>query len=151
LPAFGASTLATITPTQVQAFLAAKREYLAPKTVNHALALLCETLEAAVTWGQLASNPARAVRPVATPRREMRVWTIAAGKNVKYVATQLGHHSAAFTLDRYGHLMDRLPVHPVEWIDDLVFPEGSRLHSICTCTPLWRVRRHAVWCNHHRG
>ncbi len=36
----------------------------------------------------------------------------------------LGHHSAAFTLDTYGHLMDRLPVQPVEWIDDLVFPEG---------------------------
>lgn len=29
-----------------------------------------------------------------------------------------------FTLDTYGHLMDRLPVQPVEWIDDLVFPEG---------------------------
>ena len=49
---------------------------------------------------------------------------IAAGKNVKYIATQMGHHSAAFTLDTYGHLMDRLPVRPVEWIDDLVFPEG---------------------------
>ena len=49
---------------------------------------------------------------------------IAGGKNVKYIATQMGHHSAAFTLDTYGHLMDRLPVQPVEWIDDLVFPEG---------------------------
>ena len=37
----------------------------------------------------------------------------------------MGHHSAAFTLDTYGHLMDRLPVRPVEWIDDLVFPEGA--------------------------
>ena len=43
---------------------------------------------------------------------------------MKYIATQMGHHSAAFTLDTYGHLMDRLPVHPVEWIDDLFFPEG---------------------------
>jgi hypothetical protein len=34
------------------------------------------------------------------------------------------HASAAFTLDTYGHLMGRLPVQPVEWIDDLVFPEG---------------------------
>jgi hypothetical protein len=49
---------------------------------------------------------------------------IAAGKNVKCTATQMGHHSAAFTLDTYGHLMDRLPVEPVERIDDLVFPEG---------------------------
>jgi hypothetical protein len=36
----------------------------------------------------------------------------------------MGHASAAFTLDVYGHLMDRLPVHPVKSIDDLVFPEG---------------------------
>jgi integrase len=62
---------------------------------------------------------------------------IAAGKNVKYIATQMGHHSAAFTLDTYGHLMDRLPVRPVEWIDDLVFPRASRLHLNCTCRPLY--------------
>jgi len=49
---------------------------------------------------------------------------IAAGKHPKYIAAQLGHASAAFTLDVYGHLMDRLPTHPVEWIDELVFPEG---------------------------
>jgi len=49
---------------------------------------------------------------------------IAAGKHPKYIASQIGHASAAFTLDVYGHLMDRLPVRPVEWIDDLVFPEG---------------------------
>jgi hypothetical protein len=34
------------------------------------------------------------------------------------------HASAAFTLDTYGHLMGCLPVQPVEWIDDLVVPEG---------------------------
>src|SRR5437588_4659214 len=50
---------------------------------------------------------------------------IEAGKHPKYISAQMGHHSAAFTLDTYGHLMDRLPVRPVEWIDDLVFPEGA--------------------------
>ena len=49
---------------------------------------------------------------------------IMAGKHPKYISSQMGHASAAFTLDTYGHLMDRLPVRPVEWIDDLVFPEG---------------------------
>ncbi|HLJ60492.1 MAG TPA: site-specific integrase [bacterium] len=49
---------------------------------------------------------------------------IMAGKHPKYIQEQLGHASAGFTLDTYGHLMDRLPVTPVEWIDDLVFPEG---------------------------
>ena len=49
---------------------------------------------------------------------------IMAGKHPKYIADQMGHASAAFTLETYGHLMGRLPVQPVEWIDDLVFPEG---------------------------
>jgi len=50
---------------------------------------------------------------------------IMAGKHPKYISAQMGHHSAAFTLDTYGHLMERLPVQPVEWIDDLIFPEGA--------------------------
>ena len=50
---------------------------------------------------------------------------IKAGKHPKYICAQMGHHSAAFTLDTYGHLMDRLPVQPVQWIDNLVFPEGA--------------------------
>ncbi len=50
---------------------------------------------------------------------------IMAGKHPKYICAQMGHHSAAFTLDTYGHLMDRMPVRPVEWIDDLVFPQGA--------------------------
>ena len=39
----------------------------------------------------------------------------------------MGHDSEAFAFDTCGHLMDRIPVHPVEWIDDLVFPEGTAL------------------------
>ena len=49
---------------------------------------------------------------------------IAAGKNPLYVARQMGHYSAGFTLDTYGHLMESLPKRQVEWIDELVFPEG---------------------------
>jgi integrase-like protein len=49
---------------------------------------------------------------------------IAAGKNPLYIARQMGHYSAGFTLDTYGHLMDWLPKRQVEWIDELVFPEG---------------------------
>ena len=58
---------------------------------------------------------------------------VMAGKHPKYIADQMGHASAAFTLDTYGHLMGRLPVQSVEWIDDLVFPEGfeaaHKLHT----------------------
>ena len=49
---------------------------------------------------------------------------IAAGKNPLYIARQMGHHSAGFTLDTYGHLMESLPKRQVEWIDEIVFPEG---------------------------
>ncbi len=59
---------------------------------------------------------------------------ITASKNPLYIARQMGHYSAGFTLDTYGHLMEALPkrqVEPaetncaeVEWIDELVFPEG---------------------------
>jgi integrase len=49
---------------------------------------------------------------------------IMAGKNPLYVARQMGHYSAGFTLDTYGHLMEALPKRQVEWIDELVFPEG---------------------------
>jgi integrase len=50
---------------------------------------------------------------------------IAAGKNPLYIASQMGHYSAGFTLDTYGHLIDALPRRQVEFIDELVFPEGS--------------------------
>ncbi len=49
---------------------------------------------------------------------------IMAGKNPLYVSRQMGHHSAGFTLDTYGHLMESVPKVQVEWIDELVFPEG---------------------------
>jgi len=282
LPAFGARALTMITPEMIHAYAADELERLAPKTVNHGLPLLREILEAAVEWGRIPSNPTRAVRRVAAPRREMRIWTvgeirkfllaaddrwrplftvalftglrvgeiqamgweggnrpnfttnklevscsyshrakalgrpktersiravdmvpsvrsllrslprtnavifpgvrgsvlsqpdiseafhrtitraelsrirfhdcrhifasllIAAGKNVVYVANQMGHYSPAFTLSTYAHLMDRLPVRPVEWIDDLVFPEG--LESALNL-PLSGAPRGAVACS----
>ncbi len=49
---------------------------------------------------------------------------ITAGKNALYIARQMGHYSAGFTLDTYGHLMEALSRCQVEWIDELVFPEG---------------------------
>jgi integrase len=45
---------------------------------------------------------------------------IAAGKHPKYISTQAGHASAGFTMDRYGHLLEQMTPHPVEWIDDFL-------------------------------
>lgn len=57
---------------------------------------------------------------------------IASGKHPKYIAQQARHHSAGFHLERYGHLIDTLPVTPVEWWDDLLWPAGSGPgHSQC--------------------
>ena len=49
---------------------------------------------------------------------------ITAGRNPLYIARQMGHYSAGFTLDTYGHLMEALSRYQAEWIDELVFPEG---------------------------
>ncbi|HET9002336.1 MAG TPA: site-specific integrase, partial [bacterium] len=71
---------------------------------------------------------------------------VMAGKHPKYIADQMGHASAAFTLDTYGHLMGRLPVQPVEWIDDLVFPEGleAALNLHMFGAPNGAIQGHAV-------
>jgi integrase len=55
---------------------------------------------------------------------------IAAGKNPLYIARQMGHYSAGFTLDTYGHLMEALPRQQAEFINELVFPEGGKLHTL---------------------
>lgn len=70
----------------------------------------------------------------------------AAGKNPLYVTRQMGHYSAGFTLDTYGHLIELLPKRQVEWIDELVFPEGyavalnlhlsDALRSAAPCHPV---------------
>lgn len=52
---------------------------------------------------------------------------IAAGKHPKYIAIQTGHSSAGFTMDRYGSLFETLPITPVEWWDDLLWPGGHRI------------------------
>jgi integrase len=70
----------------------------------------------------LAAN-VRRIRPYDL-RHTFASLLIAAGKNPLYVARQMGHYSAGFTLDTYGHLMDALPRRQVEFIDELVFPEG---------------------------
>jgi len=76
---------------------------------------------------------------------------IAAGKNPLYIARQMGHYSAGFTLDTYGHLMESIPKRQVEWIDEIVFPEGfaaalklhlyDALSSATTCSEVQQGER----------
>jgi integrase len=77
-----------------------------------------------VAWVRtIAAVNVRALRPYDL-RHTFASLLIAVGKNPLYVARQMGHYSAGFTLDTYGHLMDSLPQRQVEWIDEIVFPEG---------------------------
>jgi integrase len=55
---------------------------------------------------------------------------IAAGKHPKYIAAQAGHASAGFTMDRYGTLFETLPIAPVEWCDDLLWPGGHHSGTV---------------------
>ena len=49
---------------------------------------------------------------------------IAAGKHPKYIADAARHRDPGFSLRVYGHLFESLPVTPVEWWDDLLWPKG---------------------------
>lgn len=52
---------------------------------------------------------------------------ICARKHPKNIAQQAGHSSAEFTMDRYGTLSETLPITPVEWWDDLLWPGGHHM------------------------
>ncbi len=71
----------------------------------------------------LEATGVRRIRPYDL-RHTFASLLITAGKNPLYIARQMGHYSAGFTLDTYGHLMEALPKQQVEWIDELVFAEG---------------------------
>ena len=59
-------------------------------------------------------------------RHEFVCLLIAAGRHPKYIAKQARHHSAGFTLDRYGDLFETMPESHVEWWDDLLWPSEAR-------------------------
>src|SRR5579859_1001098 len=71
----------------------------------------------------LKATKVRALRPYDL-RHTYASLLVAAGKHPLYIARQMGHHSAGFTLETYGHLIDAVPKRQVEWIDEIVFPEG---------------------------
>ncbi len=61
------------------------------------------------------------------------------------------HNSAAFTLDIYRHLMDRVSVRPVEWIDDLVFSAGAAAALKLHHTELYRLQPKVTQFNGRNG
>ena len=83
------------------------------------------------TWVKRQWRKAQAAAGIRRPiswhdlRHEFVVLLIAGGKHPKYIAQQARHHSAGFTLDRYGDLFETVLITPVEWIDDLLWPPES--------------------------
>lgn len=53
-------------------------------------------------------------------RHQAASFWIALGKSPKWIAQQLGHASAGFTLDRYGHLFESVETVAGEWPEDLM-------------------------------
>lgn len=49
---------------------------------------------------------------------------IAAGKHPKQIAAWARHTDAGFSMKKYGHLFDSMPITPIEWWDDLLWPTG---------------------------
>jgi hypothetical protein len=76
LPALGARTLASITPTDVRALVRRLTEQLAPSTAHHVHGLLSSILRAAVEDGYLARNPAARTAPRRGSRRPVRPLTL---------------------------------------------------------------------------
>lgn len=61
-------------------------------------------------------------RKIHTLRHSLASLLIEAGEPLPYVQQQLGHHSAAFTLKVYGHLMPRGSRRAVDALDDIQTP-----------------------------
>lgn len=77
LPALGARTLASITPTDVRGLVRRLSEQLAPSTAHHVHGLLSAILRAAVEDGYLARNPAARTAPGRPRRPQVRPLTVA--------------------------------------------------------------------------
>ena len=76
LPHFGTHALSTITLSAVETFRTdALESGLAPKTVNHATALLKQLLDAAVDWGYLPISPIAKLKKLRVPRPSLALWT----------------------------------------------------------------------------
>lgn len=76
-------------------------------------------------WAK-AQRAAGIVHPVSWHdlRHEFVSLLIAAGKHPKYIAAAARHRDPGFSLRTYGHLFDSMPITPVEWWDDLLWPDG---------------------------
>lgn len=109
---------------------------LAAKTVRECHVILRKALGDAVRWGFLQRNMAALADPPSTglppiPMKDLRhthaSLLLAAGKHPKIVSERLGHHSVAFTMDTYAHVLPGMQGDAAEDLSDLIF--GTELNE----------------------
>jgi hypothetical protein len=61
---------------------------------------------------------------------------IEAGEPLTYVQQQLGHHSPAFILGVYGHLLARGDRRAVDWVDDATFRNPGATTAASVSEPI---------------
>ena len=108
--------LTEITPSKIAGFVAwlcdeqAQKRLLSDATVRNIMAPLRACLTTAVREGLIRSNPLGRLRTfrgsASTPSVTCASILFAEGRNAVQVQRWLGHHSAAFTLATYVHLLD---------------------------------------------
>ena len=72
-------------------------------------------------WTPLLRRAGLRYRKPHTLRHTFASMLIEAGEPLNYVQQQLGHHSPAFTLAVYGHLLPRGDRRAVDRLDDVTF------------------------------
>jgi integrase len=70
-------------------------------------------------WRRILTRAQLRYRKVHTLRHTFASLLIQAGEPITYIQTQLGHHSAAFTLTVYGHFVPRAHHRGVDRLDDV--------------------------------
>jgi len=107
-PGIGHFRLSKLTTTHIQRFyngLMKGDKPLTAKTVKNIHGVLHRAPEQAVRLGFIKANPSDNVSLPRVQRAEIKPM---ADDDIKTLQENLGHHTAAFTLNVYGHVSDKM-------------------------------------------
>jgi len=93
-------------------------------------------------WAKILRRENLRYRKPHTLRHSFVSLLIEAGKPLTYIQQQLGHHSPAFTLAVYGHLLPRGDRRAVDRLDDELAPSATVRNPRATGNPQDRVLDH---------
>src|SRR5215472_3585963 len=93
-------------------------------------------------WTRILRRENLRYRKPHTLRHSFASLLIEAGEPLTYIQQQLGHHSPAFTLAVYGHLLPRGDRRAVDRLDDELAPSATVRNPRATGNPQDRVLDH---------